>query len=281
MIGSISKAAYMSPMAGSYAPMRLPRKIWVLSPILGKYEGLNALHQTIFSQFQPGDRVVYTGNILGQGTDNIAVMNEIIFFRRLLLSVPSVLPNDIIFLRGAQEEMFQKLFQLTYAPGPVQILEWMFQKGVASILDSYHLDPEEALRAARNGPMKIQKWIEKLRQAQRRHKGHMELLMHLRKAAYSVDAENVPMGLLVVSSGLKWSKPMDQQGDNFWWGRADFNEMDQPYGEFTRIVRGLDPAHAGVKVGQHIVSLDVGEFGAPLLLCQLDAVGVVESLYQA
>ena len=34
--------------------------------------------------------------------------------------------EDIVFLRGAQEEMFSKLLQLQIAPNPHEIIEWIF-----------------------------------------------------------------------------------------------------------------------------------------------------------
>ena len=44
--------------------------------------------------------------------------------------------KDIIFLRGAQEEMFLKLLQLQTAPNPCEILQWMFAHGVDKTIRS-------------------------------------------------------------------------------------------------------------------------------------------------
>ena len=38
-------------------------------------------------------------------------------------------PHEIVFLRGAQEEMFSKLLQLQIAPNPVEIINWMLNMG--------------------------------------------------------------------------------------------------------------------------------------------------------
>ena len=51
--------------------------------------------------------------------------------------------SDIVFLRGAQEEMFSKLLQLHIAPNPIEILEWIFSHGVDQTLISYNFDPDE------------------------------------------------------------------------------------------------------------------------------------------
>ena len=46
-------------------------------------------------------------------------------------------PKSIVFLRGAQEEMFNKLLQLQIAPNPIEILDWIFSHGVDKIVYSY------------------------------------------------------------------------------------------------------------------------------------------------
>ena len=52
-------------------------------------------------------------------------------------------PESIVFLRGAQEEMFSKLLQLQLAPNPSEILEWMFEHGVNKTIKSYGFSENE------------------------------------------------------------------------------------------------------------------------------------------
>ena len=52
-------------------------------------------------------------------------------------------PEDIVFLRGAQEEMFSKLLQLQIAPNPSEIIDWIFSHGVDQTLLSYNFEPDQ------------------------------------------------------------------------------------------------------------------------------------------
>ena len=57
-------------------------------------------------------------------------------------------PESIVFLRGAQEEMFSKLLQLQLAPNPAEIIEWMFDHGVNRTLNSYGFSENEVKNIA-------------------------------------------------------------------------------------------------------------------------------------
>ena len=48
--------------------------------------------------------------------------------------------KDIVFLRGAQEEMLSKLLQLHIAPNPTEILDWVFSHGVDQTIISYNFN---------------------------------------------------------------------------------------------------------------------------------------------
>ena len=70
--------------------------------------------------------------------------------------------SEIIFLRGAQEEMFNKLLQLQIAPNPTEIVKWMFEHGVDKTLESYGYSKQEILNVSSNGTLSISKWTAKL-----------------------------------------------------------------------------------------------------------------------
>ena len=52
-------------------------------------------------------------------------------------------PEAIVFLRGAQEEMFLKLMELQIAPNPQDIVKWMFDHGVDKTIQSYGFSKQE------------------------------------------------------------------------------------------------------------------------------------------
>ena len=87
-------------------------RVWAVAAIHGEAERLRGLHHQIARRFQPRDRLVYLGNYLGYGSDIVATLDELITYRREVLAAPGMMPQDIVFLRGAQEEMWQKLLQL-------------------------------------------------------------------------------------------------------------------------------------------------------------------------
>ena len=78
-----------------------------------------ALHDAIDARFEPGDRLAYLGNYLGHGPAIRATLDELLRFRRATLARPGMMACDIVFLRGAQEEMWVKLLQihLAFSPG--------------------------------------------------------------------------------------------------------------------------------------------------------------------
>ena len=66
------------------------RRIWVISSVEGDAVRLRYLHRKISAEFQTGDVLVYLGNILGRGQDSVKALDEVLLFRRALISIPCV-----------------------------------------------------------------------------------------------------------------------------------------------------------------------------------------------
>jgi serine/threonine protein phosphatase 1 len=82
--------------------------------------------------------------------------------------------------------------------------------------------------------------------------------------------------LLFVNAGLDASKPLDLQGDAFWWGGGPFLEFAEPYESYRRVVRGFDRRHGGIVESRYAVSLDGGcGFGGRLVAACFDNDGVI------
>tara|TARA_B100001173_G_C15751612_1_gene447097 strand:- start:65 stop:658 length:594 start_codon:yes stop_codon:yes gene_type:complete len=141
--------------------------------------------------------------------------------------------EDIIFLRGAQEEMFSKLLQLQIAPNPIEIIEWIFSHGVDQTIISYGLSPAEFKNTASQGTIQINKLTSKLNKQISLISGHKEFFSNLKHAAYSDSKE-----ILFVNRGVDITRPLSAQSDCFWWGYQNFSLIDKPYNSFVRIVRG-------------------------------------------
>lgn len=235
-------------------------RIWAVAAIHGEAERIRGLHDQLQYRFQPGDRLVYLGNMIGRGDSIIATVDELLSFRRSLMARFSICGQDIIFLRGSQEEMWQKLLQLHFAEGPAQVLEWMLAHGVDATLRAYGASADNARMVCREGALALARWTGELRDRTRAHPGHESFMIALRRAAFQ------PHGpLLFVHAGIDINRPLAAQSDSFWWGADDFMTINGPYERFDRIIRGFDPAHRGIHETKHVVTIDDGcGFGGPL-----------------
>src|SRR4051812_36082403 len=91
-----------------FAGLRAARRVWAIAVIRGEAQRFAQLHDTISERFQVGDRVVYLGDYVGGGSV-FGTIDELLDFRRRVLGRPGGAACDVAFLRGAQEEMWQKL----------------------------------------------------------------------------------------------------------------------------------------------------------------------------
>ncbi len=244
-----------------FARLVRPQRIWAVAAIHGEAERLARLHGRLAPQFDRGDRLVYLGGYLGHGAAVAATLDELVRFRRLFLARRLAFLGDIAFLRGSQEEMWQKLQQLQFAPNPREVLQWMLDHGVGATLEAYGADPRQGLAAARDGALAITRWTASLRAAIDTHPGHRPLLTGVKRYAITEDG-----GLLFVHAGIDPGKPLDLQRDMLWWGGVNILELDAPYGGFRRVIRGFERRRGGLAQSAHAVSLDAGSgFGGTLL----------------
>lgn len=257
--------------------LRRSRRVWAVASIHGEAKRLMRLHDRILPRLQPGDRIVYLGNYLGLGNDVARTLDELIDFRRRFLARGHTFTCDIAYLRGAQEEMWQKLLQLQFAPDPPGLLNWMVQAGIEPTLHAYGSDLRQGLAASRDGPRTITRWTSALREAMNTTPGHTSFFAGLRHAAYT-DTKR----LLFVHASLDPTRPLAQQRDAFWWGRYDILEIKASIEGFRRIVRGFDRDKRGLVETEHGVSLDAGAGrGGPVLAACFDAAGTVSETAEA
>jgi len=247
-----------------FARLRGARRVWAVASVHGEARRLSRLHDLIGARFAQGDRLVYLGNYLGHGEDVRATINELLDFRRRVLGRPSGFACDVVYLRGAQEEMWQKLLQLQFAPNPTEVLSFMVQAGVEATVLAYGGDLRQGFAAARDGPRTITRWTSGLRAAMNAAEGHSTLFAALRHSALTQEK-----GLLFVHAGVDPRRPLIAQGDAFWWGPTDILELAAPFAEFRRVVRGYDKDRRGIVQGQFGVSVDggAGRGGALVAAC--------------
>ncbi len=257
-----------------------PETTWAVSAVNGNCDALIDLHDALYSHIRPGDRIVYLGNYMGYGENSAACIDEILSFRRNVLSIPGMLCSDIVYLRGQQEEIWQKLLQIQFAPDPANVLIWMLGNGLSNTLYSYGLSPHDGIEACRAGVMGLTRWTGAVREAMRRRPGHEMFGTHLVRAAYTGDYTACPM--LFVHAGIDAAKALPDQGDAFWWAAQEFETIDTPYLPFQKIVRGFDPAHKGLAANCITATIDGGcGFGGELVCAGFDKGGDIIKTLQA
>lgn len=281
LLNSMSADADSPPPSATesniFATVRGGGRIWAVGAIRGECARLHALHARLATECKAGDQILYLGDYLGYGTEVIQTVNELLLFRRTFIARPGVGLDDIVYLRGIQEEMWQKLLQLQFAPNPADVLHWMLEHGVGPTITAYGGSVEEGMACAREGTLGLTRWTGQLRQKQRQFDGHASLLTVLKHAAFTDD--NL---LLFCHAGLDPRRPPSGQGDAFWWGSAAFATLTGPYFGFKLVVRGADHRQGGVKVDPHVVTLDSNAGrGGPLTAACFGSDGNILQLIEA
>ena len=260
-----------------FVAIRSARRIWAVGAIHAEVDRLQRLHARLWPRLELCDRVVYLGNMIGRAPAARETLDALLNFRLHLLARPHSEADDVMYLRGSQEEMWQKLLQLQFASDARTVLEWMISQGFGPTLESYGVTVADALREAAAGTVSLTRWTGQLRQAIHTQSGHHQIMSALRRAAYTEDGS-----LLFVNSGLDPSRPIEAQSDSFWWSSGAFSRIAEPYGTFRRIIRGFDPSHAGFNETEFTVTLDAGcGFGGPLMAACIGAAGEILEVIEA
>ena len=208
-------------------------KIWAIGSLHSSLESFESIKKYILSNFELGDKLIFLGNLIGFRDKSKEIIDEVLQLRFNLMAKYRLKHSDVIFLRGAQEEMFSKLLQLHIAPNPIEILEWIFSHGVDQTIISYNFDPIEFRKIVTQGTIQINKLTTKLNNQILSNAGHKEFFSNLKHAAYTDTME-----VLFVNRGVDISRPLSAQNDCFWWGYQNFSQISKPYYSFKRIVRG-------------------------------------------
>ena len=231
--------------APSISQLRSGGRIWALGALLGDHEALTTLGRALFERWQGGDKLVVLGNILGPRGNPVTTLDWLLALRRRLLAAPDARACDLVFLRGAQEEMWHKALSLQFALTPLQVLDWMLERGLASTVEAYGLTVAEARGACRNGPSAIARWTANLRARQAIHAGHADLLNGLARGARSADGR-----LFLSAAGIDPTRTVEDQADAFWRNATSDRALAaalrrnaaSEWRDVVRIVRGAGPA---------------------------------------
>ena len=222
----------------NFIELKKSSKIWAIGSIHSNLKSFNSIKKFILNNFEENNKLIFLGNIIGLGNYSKETLSSVIDLRFNLMSKFKLKPDSIVFLRGAQEEMFSKLLQLQLAPNPTEIVEWMFDHGVNNTTKSYGFSDDEVKKIASSGTINISKWTSNLNKALQKNPGHPQYFLSLKHAAYSHTKK-----ILFVNRGVDITRPLSAQNDCFWWGYQNFSKIHQPYKTFSRIVRGYESEH--------------------------------------
>lgn len=250
----------MSPIVvnqDKFAVLRGARRVWAVGAIHGEADRLRRLHRAIADRFEPGDRLVYLGNFLGHGGAVAETVDEVLSFRSAVIGAHGMFAADVSVLRGAQEEMWQKLLQLQLALNPSEVLTWMLDQGVGATIAAYGGRADDGLAAARAGAAACARWTSDLRDRVNASAGHTQIMSALRRAAVSI-GDDEQSRMLFVNAGIDPTRPLETQKDSFWWPPGDLDDFREPYGSFARVVCGYDRQCRGIRETPFLVSLDGG-----------------------
>ena len=223
---------------GNFVELKTSGKIWAIGSIHSNLKSFTSIKKFILKNFESDDKLIFLGNVIGLGDNSKETLTSVIELRFNLMSKFKLKPETIIFLRGAQEEMFSKLLQLQLAPNPAEIVEWMFDHGVNKTIKSYGFSENEAKNIASSGTINITKWTSNLNKCLQLIPGHTQYFLNLKHAAYSHTKK-----ILFVNRGVDITRPLSAQNDCFWWGFQNFSKIQSPYKTFARIVRGYESEH--------------------------------------
>ncbi len=222
----------------NFIELKNVNRIWAIGSIHSNFTSLKSIKNHILSNFQDGDKLIFLGNVIGIGEKAKETISSVLDLRFKLLARFNINPDEIIFLRGAQEEMFLKLMQLQIAPNPQDIVSWMFEHGVNKTIESYGFLKEDVEDIASQGTIAISKLTSKLNKSVISNKGHKDYYSNLKHAAFSSSRK-----ILFVNRGVDISRPLSAQNDCFWWGYQNFSKINTPYNSFIRIVRGYQSSN--------------------------------------
>ncbi len=137
-------------------------RIWAIGSLHSSVESFQSIKNYILSNFKNGDKLIFLGNLIGYNNQSKEIITDVINLRFSLMANFNLDHEDIVFLRGAQEEMFSKLLQLQTAPNPREIIDWIFSHGVDQTLLSYDFEPDLFRNVATQGTIQINKLTSKL-----------------------------------------------------------------------------------------------------------------------
>ncbi|NBX74311.1 MAG: hypothetical protein EBZ69_02400 [Alphaproteobacteria bacterium] len=256
-----------------------PQRLWVVGPCSGRLGALETIHDQLLDCVQPGEKIIYTGGYASASGRYVAV-DEILLFRRLLLARDGFQAHDFVWLRGQEEEAFHRLFRLPYTYNPTQELAALLAQGAGRYLNYYGYNLPDVHGVIRSGLASLTRWIAQLRHQMRAISAHENFWLAARRAAL-VSRHGKEGPVLCVPRGFAPEKSLTEQGDSWWSDGKLLSLIQKPVRNFSRIIRGRDPAALGMDVGPIVLTLDDADGTTPVLAACVHPNGLIEEIISA
>ena len=132
-------------------------RIWAIGSLHSSINSFQSIKKYILSNFKKDDKLIFLGNLIGYNNQSKQIITDVLSLRFSLMAKFGLNHEDIVFLRGAQEEMFSKLLQLQIAPNPSEIINWIFNHGVDETVKSYNFKPDQFIETSKNYDYQIKR----------------------------------------------------------------------------------------------------------------------------
>lgn len=249
-------------MQEKFAILGQPKRVWAVGNTLGNIIALQSLHDYMADQIHPGDRLVYCGGYVGAYA-GFEACDELLTFRRCILSAVGMAAHDLVYLRGPAEEAWVRMFRLTYSSSPERDLNKLLEAGARDYLYAYGIRESHAHKVMRGGTSVIARWLNELRNLVRTYPGHDAFWNSMRRAAYTQNHYGQADGTVFVPAGFNPAACLEDQNESLWKTDSGFETIHGPCQDFNRVVRGLDRAGFGLDMTAHTLSLDCAQGDGP------------------
>ena len=219
-------------------------RFWVFPQIQGDSHQLHLALERLKPEVQRGDGFVFLGSQIGQGGGSLDVAEQ-------LFSLQKRAHGPVVWLRGIQEELLNRLLTLHLAPNPALVLNWMEQEhAIGALLASLQVDMAPLRAAAAAGVAPLAAAL-----ADVRAKVH-PLLAYLEACSRAAVSDNGRV--LFVHGGVDPARPLSLQTDAFWWGHPDFFRLATHYTSFDQVYSTLVPEGVQQVKGPGRLAFDSG-----------------------
>jgi hypothetical protein len=118
-----------------FAVLHAVNRVWAVAAIRGQAQQLAAMHDKMTAEFEPGDAIVYLGDIIGVGSEICATIDEVLRFRRSVLAQPpSASPPTLSFCADDKRKCGASFYNYSSRQTPPKLsIGW---KRVASLAQS-------------------------------------------------------------------------------------------------------------------------------------------------